>query len=162
MKAWFDALPWLGLFVLLGLIIALFASRSENVDESRSGGRVMSEYDSVSAEINALEVKELIAQRTSADKTALEKQLSDLRLRLAKLEPAHEREMEAERQRQQEQARRAEQAQSEAAEKAEQKKAAEFQQACEDLKAKKISDLTVGDLDLLKRCGLPTPQFRTP
>jgi septal ring factor EnvC (AmiA/AmiB activator) len=118
---------------------------------------VDNEYSSLASEINALEVRQLIARGNDAkaDVAGIDKQLAPLKAKLAELQPRHEQAVEERRLQQESEARRQEQQQIEAM----QKKESELKKRCEDIKSKRVADLTVNDLELLKACGISVPHL---
>jgi DNA repair exonuclease SbcCD ATPase subunit len=118
---------------------------------------VEGEYSSVTSQINALEVRQLIAKGKDAkgDVAEIDKQLAPLKAKLAELRPRHEQAVEDRRLQQEADAKRQEQQQTEAM----QGKEAEFRKRCEHIKSKRVADLTVNDLELLKTCGISDPRL---
>lgn len=112
------------------------------------------EYSSLASKINDLEIRELIARGNNAnvDITDIDKQLAPLRARLAQLRPRHDQEVEARRHQQEAEAQRQKQEQIE-------RESAELQKGCEAVRSKRLVDLIVNDVELLKQCGTAVPHL---
>jgi hypothetical protein len=114
-------------------------------------------YSSIASQINALEIRQLIAKGNGAgaEVAQIDKQLAPLRAQLAALQPGHEQALAERRLQQEAEAKRQEQQEIEAI----QKKEADLKKRCEDIKSKRIVDLTVNDIELLKACTVPVPHL---
>ena len=163
-RAWKESNPFSLLSLLYRSCFLIISSKSTqlwSLTKSRftsnlgiwvSGrGSVSSEpdYETVESHINELEVKRLIAVEHSEGTAKIDKELAQLRSRLEKLRPSHDAAM----QRAAEEAKRA----ADEAEKRKMKQYEEeqvaFQKRCEAARSKRIADLTVNDLEVLKACG---------
>jgi predicted transcriptional regulator len=120
-----------------------------------------SEYSAVASRINNLEIQELIARGKNADvdTAEIDKQLAPLRARLAELQPRHDREVEAELSQAEGEAQRQRQEQEQQSIQAMKREAAELEKRCEGVRSKRIVDLTINDVELLKQCGTPIPHL---
>jgi predicted SprT family Zn-dependent metalloprotease len=100
------------------------------------------DYSTVESQVNQLEVKRLLAQENSEDTSEIDRQIANFKVRLEELRPSHDAEV----RRQAQEAEREKMKQYE-------KEQAEFQKRCEATRSKRVVELTVNDLQLLKQCG---------
>ncbi|MGD0667571.1 MAG: hypothetical protein ABSB23_08410 [Bryobacteraceae bacterium] len=150
----------LSMIILAIVILAVVGLVLDQTTRERSSpplAVVEDEYSSLASQINALEVRQLIARGkdANADVAEIDKQLAPLKAKLAELQPRHEQAIEERRLQQEREARRQEQQQIEAM----RKKEEELKKRCEEIKSKRVVDLTVNDLELLKACGISVPHL---
>ncbi|MGA2725637.1 MAG: hypothetical protein ABSG79_24900 [Bryobacteraceae bacterium] len=157
--------PLFGFICIIGIVlfILLFMWRSSERSIWTTGHEADGEdqYSSIASKINDLEIRELIARGKSADvdTTEIDKQLAPLRARLAQLQPRHDQEVETRRLQQEAEAQRQKEEQERKLLQTMKLEAAELEKRCEAVRSKRIADLTVNDVELLKQCGTPVPHL---
>jgi hypothetical protein len=156
--------PFLGPVLVIGLFVVtlLFLwlrGPSNHITTLEVNGA--DEYSLLVSKINDLEIRALIARGNNAetDTTDIDKQLAPLKKRLAQLQPHHDQELEAKRLQQEAEAQRQKREQEQQLIEKMKREAEELQKRCEAVRAKRIADLTINDVDLLKQCGTPVPHL---
>lgn len=128
---------FLFLVITAGLIAVFAVSYLTKTEQS---------IDTLREQLSGLTTRQLNIRMANrdADTAVLDRQINELRSKLASLEEAEDR-------------RRA----AAEAQKREREELA-FQKRCEALKKKRISELTVNDVEMLKQCGLSIPRVPLP
>lgn len=130
---------------LAWMIITVFNKTAASDDD---------EYYVVDSRIAELEIKRVAAVEHSEDTKQIDNELAQLRPRLEKLRQSHV--ATAMKRAAEEGQRAADEAEKRKMKQYEEEHAA-FQKRCEATRSKRITDLTVKDLDLLKSCGTSIP-----